>query len=405
MLRSSIRRVSASASLPLASAPSPPPVSGGGPATSAGLPLTYEQRVWSTQPLAFVCGADEAGRGPLAGPVVAAACVVLPPSLWEDARTLPLDGVRDSKTVGEEEREALFPVLLSHRALAFGVSVIDHHAIDRVNILAAAMLAMERAVAAARAEAARRVGAREPSGGAALPREDALDASLCVAPTPAKKGARAPLLHTVFIDGPRCPTRVAAAAEGIVGAWNVDGYTGADAGAGAGASAGASDGAPSRKRARTLATLSAGVTPTATSNDLERVVPGATIVNPLVDSELIGRIGPIFSAQPIIKGDSKVFCIAAASLVAKVVRDRIMRQFATKFPGYGFEEHKGYGTSAHMRAIVEKGPSPIHRATFAPMKTMFPERAEAARTALGNEEAAPLVDVSVKMRRPAKKRR
>lgn len=212
--------------------------------------MTYEQRVWSTQPLAFVCGADEAGRGPLAGPVVAAACVVLPPSLWEDARTLPLDGVRDSKTVGEEEREALFPVLLSHRALAFGVSVIDHHAIDRVNILAAAMLAMERAVAAARAEAARRVGAREPSGGAALPREDALDASLCVAPTPAKKGARAPLLHTVFIDGPRCPTRVAAAAEGIVGAWNVDGYTGADAGAGAGAGVAAAAAAVGRAQTR-----------------------------------------------------------------------------------------------------------------------------------------------------------
>jgi len=65
--------------------------------------------------------------------------------------------------------------------------------------------------------------------------------------------------------------------------------------------------------------------------------------------------------------------------VAKVTRDRIMRAHAAQFPGYGFEAHKGYGTTSHMAAIAKLGPCPIHRLTFAPLKTMFPERAEAAR--------------------------
>jgi hypothetical protein len=192
------------------------------------------------------------------------------------------------------------------------------------------MVAMERAVAAARAAAAARVGARAPPAApAALPREDALPAGAAAAAAPARAGAPLPppppTLHTVFIDGPRCPARIAAAAPG---------------GAGGGA---------------------------------------AAVVDARVDGATAARLGAVFSAQPVIRGDSKVWSIAAASLVAKVTRDRLMRAAAADFPGYGFESHKGYGCAAHMAALAKLGPCAIHRLTFAPLKTWDPARAERAR--------------------------
>lgn len=67
---------------------------------------------------------------------------------------------------------------------------------------------------------------------------------------------------------------------------------------------------------------------------------------------------------PIIKGDAKSVSIAAASILAKVTRDRMMRQYDEIYPEYGFAGHKGYGTAAHIAAIREYGPCPIHRTTF-----------------------------------------
>lgn len=66
----------------------------------------------------------------------------------------------------------------------------------------------------------------------------------------------------------------------------------------------------------------------------------------------------------IVKGDRKVFAIACASILAKVFRDRMMRRYAKKFPGYGFEKHKGYGTKYHQVQLTSLGPSPIHRRSF-----------------------------------------
>ena len=66
----------------------------------------------------------------------------------------------------------------------------------------------------------------------------------------------------------------------------------------------------------------------------------------------------------IIKGDAKCYSIAAASILAKVTRDRIMRQMDERYPVYGFEKHKGYGTAAHIQAIREHGLCPIHRRSF-----------------------------------------
>lgn len=68
--------------------------------------------------------------------------------------------------------------------------------------------------------------------------------------------------------------------------------------------------------------------------------------------------------QSIIKGDAKCYSIAAASIIAKVTRDRIMRQWDEIYPQYGFEKHKGYGTATHIAAIKENGICPIHRRSF-----------------------------------------
>lgn len=68
--------------------------------------------------------------------------------------------------------------------------------------------------------------------------------------------------------------------------------------------------------------------------------------------------------RPIIKGDAKSYSIAAASIIAKVTRDRIMRQWDEVYPQYGFAKHKGYGTAAHIAAIKENGLCPLHRLSF-----------------------------------------
>ena len=67
---------------------------------------------------------------------------------------------------------------------------------------------------------------------------------------------------------------------------------------------------------------------------------------------------------PIIKGDAKSVSIAAASIVAKVTRDRLMEEYEEVFPGYGFASNKGYGSAQHIRALQELGPTPIHRRSF-----------------------------------------
>ncbi|MGH7933781.1 MAG: ribonuclease HII [Candidatus Binataceae bacterium] len=69
----------------------------------------------------------------------------------------------------------------------------------------------------------------------------------------------------------------------------------------------------------------------------------------------------------IVGGDRKSFCIAAASIIAKVTRDRLMLEFDAQFPGYGFARHKGYCTANHFAALARLGPSPIHRRTYAPV--------------------------------------
>ena len=93
------------------------------------------------------------------------------------------------------------------------------------------------------------------------------------------------------------------------------------------------------------------------------VVPGFV----LVDGREIPGIPMPQSGYP--KGDAFVLSIAAASIVAKVRRDGIMRELEERHPGYGFGKHMGYATASHLRALAEHGPSPVHRRSFAPLAT------------------------------------
>jgi ribonuclease HII len=78
--------------------------------------------------------------------------------------------------------------------------------------------------------------------------------------------------------------------------------------------------------------------------------------------------------KAIIKGDSSVWVIAAASIIAKVSRDWLITQADKDYPGYGFVKHKGYGTKEHLESLEKLGPSPIHRLSFEPLKSRFPQK-------------------------------
>lgn len=184
-----------------------------------------------------VCGADEAGRGPLAGPVCAAAAIL--PEGCE------LPGLDDSKKLTEKKREALYD-LITERAVSYGVAFASVEEIESMNILAAAMLAMDRAIAQL-----------EPAPDMAL------------------------------IDGNRT--------QGIS-------------------------------------------------------VP----------------------ARAVVRGDGRCACIAAASVLAKVTRDRLMLEMDTRYPQYGFASHKGYPTRAHYAAIERYGPCELHRMSF--LKKFYAKR-------------------------------
>ncbi|AIR89787.1 ribonuclease HII [Pseudomonas cremoricolorata] len=195
----------------------------------------------------LVAGVDEVGRGPLCGDVVTAA-VILDPQR-------PILGLNDSKKLTQAKREALFDEICE-KALSFCIARAEVAEIDRLNILHATMLAMQRAVE-----------------------------GLHVTP------------RLALIDGNRCPT------------------------------------------------LS---------------VPAA----------------------PVVQGDSKVPAIAAASILAKVTRDREMSALEALYPGYGIGAHKGYPTPVHLEALARLGPTPIHRRSFAPVRVAYERRSSALATLL-----------------------
>ena len=184
----------------------------------------------------IIAGIDEAGRGPWAGPVVAAAVIL-------DPAHVP-SGLDDSKKLSANKRKSLDEEI-RHQALAWSLAFATTEEIDRINILQASLLAMQRAVEQLRPQA-----------------------------------------EFALIDGNRCPV------------------------------------------------LSC-------------------------------------PSQAIIKGDLTEPCISAASIIAKVTRDREMDQLDLQYPGYGFSKHKGYPTKVHLEALTRLGPTDIHRRSFGPVAKLL----------------------------------
>jgi len=101
---------------------------------------------------------------------------------------------------------------------------------------------------------------------------------------------------------------------------------------------------------------------------MRRAVEGLRLkpVKVLVDGNQLPRLDVL--AEAVVKGDSLIPAISAASILAKVHRDRWCQQYHQQFPAYGFDSHKGYGTAAHLAALREQGPCPQHRHSFAPVR-------------------------------------
>jgi len=191
--------------------------------------------------LTRIAGVDEAGRGPLAGPVFAAA-VMFPVCWMRRGLPTPLRQVNDSKQLSPETREKLFAELTTHPEVIHAIARVDAPTIDEINILRATHRAMNLAL-------------------------------LQLYPAP----------EHVLVDGLRV--------------WSM-------------------------------------------------TLPHTAIVS----------------------GDALSYSIAAASILAKVSRDRCMLELDRMYPGYGFAEHKGYGTARHVAAIKALGACPVHRRSFAPLR-------------------------------------
>ena len=103
----------------------------------------------------------------------------------------------------------------------------------------------------------------------------------------------------------------------------------------------------------------------ATKEGVTKVVDGLDVKPDLIIIDALNHINTRgIPYEPIVKGDAKCYNIAAASILAKVTRDRIMREWDEIYPQYGFVQHKGYGTAKHIQAIKDYGLTPIHRRTF-----------------------------------------
>lgn len=106
----------------------------------------------------------------------------------------------------------------------------------------------------------------------------------------------------------------------------------------------------------------------ATKEAMLRAVDSASVVPDVCLIDAVQLSGLACEQVPIIGGDGKSVSIAAASIVAKVTRDRLMADYAKEYPQYGFDKHAGYGTAEHLAAIERFGPTPIHRRTFTGVK-------------------------------------
>lgn len=218
---------------------------------------TFEkERALTSKEGVLVVGVDEAGRGPLCGPVVAGAvCYKDPdyaiPSSLEKEFAL----IRDSKKLSEKQREKIYELIQKH--FYVGVGIVHADTIDRINILEATFLAMKSALTALKNQI----------------------------PNPHHQKIK------VLVDG-------------------------------------------------------------------NQTIPNLSI-----------------EQEAVVGGDGTIKSIAAASIIAKVTRDRMILEYDKEYPQYGLAQHKGYGTKVHMDALRKYGPSPIHRMSFKPVLLSLPENA------------------------------
>lgn len=248
-----------------------------------------------------VIGVDEAGRGPLAGPVVAAAAII----------SIDIPGVTDSKKLNKEEaREELYEKVISSPNAKWAVAISDAPRIDEINILQATLEAMRNAVTAI------------------IHNQGHLENN--VNDLRIEKEASAKIPSGCYVV---CRTN-----DHIGNQIHLDlSY-------------------PSKNSVGTC-------------SDIGPEDMNAFEYYALIDGNKVPKEMPC-QAESMVKGDSKEYAIAAASIIAKVTRDRLMREYDTKYPQYNLSQHKGYPTAAHMAVVRKLGATPIHRRTFAPLKHM-----------------------------------
>jgi ribonuclease HII len=273
-----------------------------------------------------LAGFDEAGRGALAGPVVVG-CVAIPAELRGDASRIEalLGGVDDSKKLTPKAREAAFAGVVSCARWAVGCASASE--IDAVGIVAAAERAACRAY--------RRLGT---------------SCDLAVFDRGLSMGGRVPLDPQSVVHGPWLlgDLRWRAAREKPSGT-----VASPVRSPGSGVRGGGSQGSLSSLSFR--GGRSAGLS---VPNELNELIKPNELNKPSERSPDF-PFGVAFT-----RGDMRSLHVAAASIVAKVTRDRLMARLDAAFPGFELSRHKGYGTQAHRRAILRLGPSPIHRRTF-----------------------------------------
>ena len=203
--------------------------------------IQEEKRLWK-KGYEYVVGIDEAGRGPLAGPVVSGAVLILEKDF---KKVKKIKSVKDSKKLSEKKREEVYPNLVNNSKLKWGIGIVSEKIIDKINILEATKLSMIKAV-----------------------------------------------------------------------------------------------------------------------KDLEKK-NNIKVDFLILDGKM--KINLDINQESIVKGDDKVFSVSAASIIAKVTRDRLMIKYDQKYPVYNFKKHKGYGTKEHLINIKKNGICKIHRKSFAPI--------------------------------------
>ncbi len=227
--------------------------------------LKEEKKLWQ-RGYKIAVGLDEAGRGPLAGPVVAAAVSILNTKCY-----MPDRRVRDSKQLSGKTRKALYKIITKDKNIGWGIGIVSNKIIDRINIKNAAELAMFKTVKNLKNRLVQKSDDRQIS---------------------ARMGKMFLLVDGNRLDNPKLKT---------------------------------------------------------------------------IDHKLI------------VKGDEKVFSCAAASILAKVTRDRLMLKYHKKYPQYRFDLHKGYGTKLHFKLLKKYGPCVIHRFSFRPVLENVKRKAKSAK--------------------------